>query len=184
MFKNKVFTLVELIVVIAIIAILAAIIAPNAFKAIEKSRIAKTQQDLKSLKTAITALYGDTGRFPNGCPAFSSADPEVFLDNSRSGLITRPPVGVTGGGCEWTQSAVDGWDGSYVDSAGVRDFWKTTYYFDPDYAFCPAAACAANSIVRRECSSTTLGSPPFLLSLGPDKAEYTCDDITMLMALN
>ncbi|MGQ9755989.1 MAG: type II secretion system protein, partial [Desulfotomaculales bacterium] len=34
------FTLVELLVVIAIIGILAAIISPNAFKAIEKGKVA------------------------------------------------------------------------------------------------------------------------------------------------
>ena len=67
------FTLIELIVVIAIIAILAAIIAPNAFRAIEKSKIAKTQEDLKAIKTGVMALYSDTGKFPNGCPPFSSA---------------------------------------------------------------------------------------------------------------
>jgi len=37
------FTLIELIVVIAIIAILAAIIAPNAFRAIEKAKVAETK---------------------------------------------------------------------------------------------------------------------------------------------
>ncbi|WP_333870599.1 type II secretion system protein [Desulforamulus putei] len=37
---NRGFTLVELLVVIAIIGILAAVIAPNAFKAVEKGKVA------------------------------------------------------------------------------------------------------------------------------------------------
>ncbi|SHJ08964.1 prepilin-type N-terminal cleavage/methylation domain-containing protein [Desulfofundulus thermosubterraneus] len=39
--NEKDFTLVELLVVIAIISILAAIIAPNAFKAVEKAKVAR-----------------------------------------------------------------------------------------------------------------------------------------------
>lgn len=181
---NKSFTLIELIVVIAIIAILAAIVAPNAYRAIEKSRIAKTQEDLRTLKTAIANLYADTGRAANGCPAFVAANPEVYLNGAQAGILTRPTVGVVEAPCEWTQGAVNAWDGPYVDSANVTDFWNTSYRYDPDYAFCPAAACAANSIVRTECATTTIGAPPMLLSIGADKTEYTCDDIVVLMALN
>jgi prepilin-type N-terminal cleavage/methylation domain-containing protein len=41
--STRAFTLIELIVVIAIIAILAAIVAPNAFRAIEKAKVAKIE---------------------------------------------------------------------------------------------------------------------------------------------
>ena len=40
------FTLIELLVVIAIIGILAAVISPNAFKTIDKARMAKTITDI------------------------------------------------------------------------------------------------------------------------------------------
>ena len=62
--NNKGFTLVELLVVIAIIGILAAVVAPNAFRAIEKSKVARTINDMKAFKTAALAFYADVGFFP------------------------------------------------------------------------------------------------------------------------
>ncbi len=59
------FTLVELLVVIAIIGILAAIIAPNAFKAIEKAKIARCEADLHAIKSACLAYYTDVGTWPD-----------------------------------------------------------------------------------------------------------------------
>jgi len=92
--KNA-FTLVELIVVIAIIAILAAIIAPNAFKAIEKAKIARTAADLKSIKTAVLSYYADIGTWPN-CH---------YIRDSTSSLITNP--------------GLNGWDGPYLEKIGM-----------------------------------------------------------------
>ncbi|MBE3588244.1 MAG: prepilin-type N-terminal cleavage/methylation domain-containing protein [Thermoanaerobacteraceae bacterium] len=62
---NRGFTLVELLVVIAIIGILAAIIAPNAFKAIEKSKVAAAEADYKSIKAAALNFYTDIGKWPD-----------------------------------------------------------------------------------------------------------------------
>jgi len=59
------FTLVELLVVIAIIGILVAIIAPNAFKAIEKAKIARCEADLHAIKSACFANYTDVGSWPD-----------------------------------------------------------------------------------------------------------------------
>ncbi|MCF7907870.1 MAG: type II secretion system protein GspG [Candidatus Omnitrophica bacterium] len=200
---KKSFTLIELIVVIAIIAILAAIIAPNAFKAIEKARAAKTTADLKSIKTGTTALYADTGKVIRGCLAFTQTDPETYINASNAGLITKPdfeaaPVG----GCQWTQGAVNAWDGPYIESNGL-DFWKNAYLYDPDYAFCAPPGCGGvspcenvysdsacdNSSAREVCvanggSTATPIAPPVLLSFGPDGHEYSCDDIVTTMTLN
>ncbi|MDD2703559.1 MAG: prepilin-type N-terminal cleavage/methylation domain-containing protein [Candidatus Omnitrophica bacterium] len=184
------FTLMELIVVIAIIAVLAAIIAPNAFKSIEKSKTAKTVADLKAIKTAVIALYSDTGRFPNGCPAFSVQNPEVYFNTAQAGLILRPTVGVVEGSCRWDQPEVDRWDGPYLEGNKVQDFWHTSYMYDPDYVFCTsgASSCASSSSPYTECPGACGGgftcSPPVIVSFGPDKTEYTCDDIIVKMTLN
>ena len=91
---RKSFTLVELIVVIAIIAILAAIIAPNAFRAIEKAKIARTAEDLKTIKKAVLSYYADTGTWPN-CH---------YIRDTSSCLLSDPGVA--------------GWNGPYLEKVG------------------------------------------------------------------
>ena len=110
MYKNsKGFTLIELLVVIAIIGILAAIIAPNAFKAIEKSKIAKVVGDVNAIKTAALMYYSDTGVFPPDDDQYSNTSTDVgthladFFDNL---------------------AGVDGWDGPYLESLGQNPFDK------------------------------------------------------------
>ncbi|GAA0717701.1 prepilin-type N-terminal cleavage/methylation domain-containing protein [Clostridium malenominatum] len=94
---KKGFTLVELLVVIAIIAILAAIIAPNAFKAIEKSKVATAESDYRAVKTATLNYYADTGKWP------------ASMDN----LTSDPPVA--------------GWNGSYLEKLPSKNPWGGTY---------------------------------------------------------
>ncbi|MCF7907503.1 MAG: type II secretion system protein GspG [Candidatus Omnitrophica bacterium] len=199
---KKSFTLIELIVVIAIIAILAAIIAPNAFRAIEKAKITKTIADLKAIKTAIGAMYADTGKFPSGCIAFTVNDPEVNLDTAQAGLVSEPPVGIftgaTGGTCEWTQANVNSWDGPYLESGQVKDVWHSAYHYDPDYYYCingylspagdgPITNCG-DAPVAQTCLEVCGGAFncgfPVIQSFGPDKSGYGCDDIIVKMTLN
>lgn len=97
---KKGFTLVELLVVIAIIAILAAIIAPNAFKAIEKSKVATAESDYKAIKTAALSYYGDTGKWPA-----NSAD-----------LVKEP-------------NSINGWNGPYLEKWPTKNPWGGTYTF-------------------------------------------------------
>jgi prepilin-type N-terminal cleavage/methylation domain-containing protein len=190
MLKKQGFTLVELVVVIAIIAVLSSVVAPNVFKSIEKARKARAIKDLQSLNIGVAALYVDTGKFPNGCP-ISSANPEVALDTPASGLFSRPVVGVVEGPCEWTVDAVARWDGPYMSNhGGGTDPWGTTYIYDPDYAFCnagayPVASCPSDTsrFLLETCRSACRGAlncaPPMLISNGPDKMTYTCDDVIL-----
>jgi general secretion pathway protein G len=67
------FTLIELIVVIAIIAVMGAVIAPNAFKSIEKAKIAATVQDLNSIKTAAGAYFTDMSAWPTAAANFTTS---------------------------------------------------------------------------------------------------------------
>ena len=112
---KKSFTLIELIVVIAIIAILAAIIAPNAFKTIEKARVAKTITDMKTIKSALQAYYADTGKFPD---PFYLEQPGYGHQNendatcSNSYNFDSPPLMVNE---DAAGNPVFGWDGPYLE---------------------------------------------------------------------
>ncbi len=118
MYKNsKGFTLIELLVVIAIIGILAAIIAPNAFKAIEKSKIAKVLGDVNAIKTAALMYYSDTGVFP----------PD---DDQYYGTGIQPYHGLD---FFENRSNVDGWDGPYLESWGKNPFNKVPGSADDGY---------------------------------------------------
>lgn len=81
--------------VIAIIAILAAVVTPNAFRAIEKAKVAKVESDLKTFKTAAMAYYSDCGQWP--------VDGVTWLTDEENAMF------VTGAG----QPA--GWDGPYLE---------------------------------------------------------------------
>ncbi len=115
--RERGFTLIELLVVIAIIGILAAIIAPNAFRAIEKSKIAKVLGDVNAIKTAALMYYSDTGVFPpdddqyygTGLDPYHGID---FLENV---------------------SNVEGWDGPYLESWGMNPFNKVPGGEDDGY---------------------------------------------------
>jgi len=95
---KKGFTLIELIVVIAIIAIMGAVIAPNAFKSIEKAKIASTVQDLNSIKTAAAAYFTDTSAWPTAAENLTA------------------------------DSGLSGWDGPYLDKWPAGQRWSGSNY--------------------------------------------------------
>ena len=103
--RHAAFTLIELIVVIAIIAILAAIIAPNAFKAIEKAKVAKAISEFKNIRQSCAALYSDTGRWP-GLAMTRVKLSELYLDPG------------------WP-----GWDGPYLETGSDTHPWGGTTRF-------------------------------------------------------
>jgi general secretion pathway protein G len=120
--ENRAFTLIELIVVIAIIAILSAIIAPNAFRAIEKAKITRAVGDMRTIKTAAMAFYGDTGTWPL----------KGIGDDTRSsgkGFVTND---------DGYSNTVPNWDGPYLQRWPVNPWgstgsaWGNKYYWDAD----------------------------------------------------
>lgn len=116
---RKAFTLVELIVVIAVIGILAAIVAPNAFKAIEKSKLARVESDSKSIKTAAFAMYADTGMWPGSNWADDAATDPLAGAAPGDGFVTR--------GNNANMPAT--WDGPYLEK-WAKNPWGGTYWWD------------------------------------------------------
>ncbi|MEG6510862.1 prepilin-type N-terminal cleavage/methylation domain-containing protein [Desulforamulus ruminis] len=110
--NQKGFTLVELLVVIAIIGILAAVIAPNAFRAVEKGKVAAAEADFKAIKSAALNYYTDTGVWP--------------LDEATGGSSSRAGFLVNGTGT----NAVNGWNGPYLERWPARNPWGGTYTFE------------------------------------------------------
>jgi general secretion pathway protein G len=115
---RRAFTLIELIVVIAVIGILAAIVAPNAFRAIEKGKLAKVESDSKAIKTAAFAMYADTGRWPGSKWADETNDP---LEGAAQG------EGFVFQGNNPNMPA--SWNGPYLEKWG-RHPWGGLYWWD------------------------------------------------------
>jgi len=88
------FTLIEMVVVIAIIGILSAVLLPNAFKQIEKSRVARTAEDMKSIKTGTLMYFADTSKWPAN---------QYILD-SNNALMKN------------VKDPQEDWDGPYVEN--------------------------------------------------------------------
>ncbi len=116
--SNIAFTLIELIVVIAIIAILAAIIAPNAFKAIEKSKIARVTSDCKAIKTAAYAMYSDTGLWPGSNWIDDALNDPLAGAEEGEGFVQEPD-----------ESPISGWDGPYLEKWALNP-WGGHYWWD------------------------------------------------------
>ncbi|MDX1765782.1 MAG: prepilin-type N-terminal cleavage/methylation domain-containing protein [Candidatus Saccharimonadales bacterium] len=160
------FTIVELLIVIVVIGVLAALVL-NTFRGIQdRARIAQAEDALLAIETAVLALQVDTSKWPNGCPPYTTNDPEVNIETQAAGLTQQPAVGVVQAPCEWTASDVSNWQGPYWADENVLDPWGGSYQFDPDYR--PWTACG---------SKGNLPEVPAVVSWGEDGAWYTCDDI-------
>ncbi len=58
------FTLLEIMVVVVIIGILGALIAPSIFGQVERARVTKAKQDIKTLESALEMYRLDNFRYP------------------------------------------------------------------------------------------------------------------------
>ncbi|WP_333870593.1 prepilin-type N-terminal cleavage/methylation domain-containing protein [Desulforamulus putei] len=108
------FTLVELLVVIAIIGILAAIIAPNAFKAIEKGKVAAAEADYKAIKAAALNFYTDLGKWPTDPTSDNGNDP---------GFVTNPFT---------SDPDKSNWNGPYLERWPTKNPWGGKYLYQND----------------------------------------------------
>jgi general secretion pathway protein G len=108
--NKEAFTLIELLVVIAIIGILAAVVAPNAYRAIEKAKIAGTIADTRAIQSAAMDYYADTGTWP--------------VDGI--GTATMPTNGLV------ANDGTPGWNGPYLEKWPQMARWGGVYTFEND----------------------------------------------------
>ncbi len=73
-FRKKGFTLIELLVVIAIIGILASIVLSSVNTLRAKGRDAKRIADMRNIRNALEAYYGDNNRYPSPQQDLSNAN--------------------------------------------------------------------------------------------------------------
>ncbi len=77
--RSRGFTLIELLIVVAIIAILAAIAVPNFLEAQTRSRVSRTENDLRTLDLAMESYRIDNGGY-------------IMQGLDNKGAIVRPPT--------------------------------------------------------------------------------------------
>jgi general secretion pathway protein G len=105
--KTRGFTLLEIMVVVVILGILGALIVPQMFGQVDKARVAKARQDLKTIEAALEMYRLDNFRFPS-------------TDQGLKALVEKP-----------TDSSVKNWKpGGYV-----RDLEKDPWGNDYRYAY-------------------------------------------------
>lgn len=116
---NHGFTLVEMVVVLAVVAILAAILVPTVAKHIADSQIARANNEVQVIGSAIASLYKDTGFWP-----YTNAD-------GPSGGVSRAlgnPSTVSTGADPSGHPSAGNW-GSMIPTKPLYDY---LYYNNPD----------------------------------------------------
>ena len=103
--KARGFTLLEIMVVVVILGILGALIVPQMFGQVDKARVAKARQDLKTIEAALEMYRLDNFRFPS-------------TDQGLKALIEKP-----------TDSSVRNWKpGGYIKDL-EKDPWDNDYRY-------------------------------------------------------
>lgn len=82
------FTLIELLIVVAIIGILAAIAIPNFNQAQVRSKVAKSQAEMRAIETAVEAYQVDNAVYPTGSLGFVIPGSSIY--NERLRVLTTP----------------------------------------------------------------------------------------------
>ncbi len=123
------FTLIELLIVVAIIAILAAIAVPNFLEAQVRSKVARTDADLRSLATALEAYRVDY----NGYPVtflFTSLPERLVSITTPVAYITSLPFDPF---FQKSQTGLGGFDPEYIYSSGNIYFGSSNLYNTTEY---------------------------------------------------
>jgi prepilin-type N-terminal cleavage/methylation domain-containing protein len=125
-YRDKGFTIIELVMVIVVLGIVAAIAIPRMSGISESSRINATKSELLALKKAIV-----------GNPAIAAGG--RYIDVGFEGHIGHPPTSLTELGIKsdslpyYDKFTRMGWNGPYIDTANneyLRDAWGVDYIYN------------------------------------------------------
>lgn len=93
--RPKAFTLIELLIVVAIIAILAAIAVPNFLEAQTRSKVSRTINDFRTIKTALESYRIDNNIYPEtdlGATQLSQRGVGLFRVTTPVAFLTSVPT--------------------------------------------------------------------------------------------
>ncbi len=103
-------TLIELLVVVAIIAILAAILLPYAMNRTEDSKISRMEEEIQSIRSAVTLFFNDNSTLPSIWNDFVLQP--ASLPNWRGPYIQKAPNTSIAAPATWNQASP--WKTNYV----------------------------------------------------------------------
>ena len=102
-FKNRGFTLLELLVVIVIVGLLAGYVAPKYFSQVGKSEVQVARAQVESLEKALDQFRLDMRRYPTA-------------EEGLEALVAKP-------------ANANGWSGPYLKKAVPSDPWGHPYVY-------------------------------------------------------
>jgi prepilin-type N-terminal cleavage/methylation domain-containing protein len=150
------FTLIELTVVLAVIVTLALVLTPSVANFVNDARVARAQNDSRTIATAILEFYKDNGFAPqwavaqNGGPGSATSRLDILISpgnapgihpraktlagtslaawlTGRVGLLADQLMSDTPAYATRTPGMQFGWNGPYLSSAPGSDPWGNRY---------------------------------------------------------
>jgi prepilin-type N-terminal cleavage/methylation domain-containing protein len=149
------FTLIELTVVLAVLVTLALVLTPSVANFVRDARVARAQNDSRTIATAILEFYKDNGFAPawavaqNGGPGPAASRLDILVSpgnapgidlragtlagtlagwlNGRVGLLADQLMSDTPAYATRTPGSQSGWNGPYLSSTLGSDPWGNRY---------------------------------------------------------
>jgi prepilin-type N-terminal cleavage/methylation domain-containing protein len=177
------FTLLEITIVLAVMAILGLILAPSIVSFLNQSRLARAQNDVRTIGDAVVDFVEDNGFHPQwgdgqrltrivllvspgaigeaqpGAEGWLNTQPDAIDLISNQLVNNRPSFGGTGYPLKTPMSGA-GWNGPYLSAHVQEDPWGTRYVINVQHL--------SNSIDAMEADGLQEKRAVWVLSAGPD----------------